>query len=54
MSEYELMTPQELHEFGIKIVYEYVQKDGYEILDINIDLEMHPQIIAKRMVHWHL
>jgi len=52
--ESEVMTSAEVHEFGIEIVFEQMKKDGYEILGVNTDLEMNPQILAKkdgRLVH---
>ena len=48
MSERELMTAEEIHEFGIEIVSNELKKDGYEILTTNNSIEVNPQITARK------
>lgn len=43
-----MMTRQEIHDFGVQIVYEEMMKDGYEILGANPSLATTPQIVAKK------
>jgi hypothetical protein len=44
----ELMTREEIQDFGVQIVYEEMAKDGYEILGANPSLAMTPQIVARK------
>ena len=44
----ELMTIAEIHDFGVEIVYGYLQKEGHEIASVNTDLAMNPQIVARK------
>lgn len=44
----DLLTEQEIHEFGIDIIYKYAQNEGYEILDGSTDIDKHPQIVMKK------
>ena len=44
----ELMTAAEIHDFGIEIVFGYLREEGYEIVEVNTDLAMHPQIVATK------
>jgi hypothetical protein len=44
----ELMSLQEIHEFGIEIVCGQMKNDGFEFLGVNPSLEIIPQIIAKK------
>jgi len=43
----DLLTKQEIHEFGIDIIYKYAQKEGYEVVDGTTDLNLNPQLILK-------
>lgn len=49
-SELELMTPQDIHAFGVEIVYKQLEKDGWliESADVLADLRSEPQIVAKK------
>jgi len=49
----EVMNEDDIHDFGIDVVAEYSQKDGFEILSINKDRKCNPQIVAKKMVNLH-
>jgi len=40
------MTSTEIHSFGIEIVYNQIKKDGYEIISVNSQIDMNPQIVA--------
>jgi hypothetical protein len=44
----ELMTKEEIQDFGVQIVYEEMARDGYEILGANPSLAMTPQIVARK------
>lgn len=44
----DLLTKQEIHEFGIDIIYKYAQKKGYEVVDGTTDLNLNPQLILKK------
>jgi hypothetical protein len=48
MSEPTLMTTQEIHNFGIDIVLEYIQKEGYKVKTVRRDQRKNPQIIARK------
>lgn len=47
MSE-ELMTIAEIHDFGVEVVFNYLKKEGHEIVSVNTDIEVNPQIVAKK------
>lgn len=42
------MSPEEIHAFGIETVRGQLEKEGYEVLSCNSDLNVNPQIIAKK------
>lgn len=44
------MTPQDIHAFGVEIVYKQLEKDGWliESADVLADLSSEPQIVAKK------
>ena len=44
----ELMTVSEIHDFGIEIVFNYLKEEGHEIMEVNTDIAMHPQIVATK------
>jgi hypothetical protein len=44
----DLLTKQEIHEFGIDIIYKYAQQEGYEIVDGTTDLNQNPQLVIKK------
>ena len=48
MSNPERMTKEEIHDFGIEIVLNQLKNEGYEIEGVNTDIDMNPQIIAKK------
>lgn len=50
MSEKELMTPEDIHAFGIEIVCKQLAKDGWsvEFADIEGDVRTEPQITANK------
>lgn len=50
MEEKELMTPADIHSFGVEIVYKQLQTDGWTIesADVLADLGTEPQIIANK------
>ena len=43
----ELMTEEEIHDFGIQVVVKDLQKEGHEIVSVETDLGREPQIVAK-------
>lgn len=44
----EMMTREEIQDFGVQIVYEEMARDGYEILGANPSPAMTPQIVARK------
>jgi hypothetical protein len=44
----DLMTNQEIHEFGIDIIYKYAKEKGYEVLDGSTDFNQHPQLVLRK------
>jgi hypothetical protein len=43
-----IMTEQEVHEFGIEIICKYAQQEGYEIEADSTELNENPQIVLKK------
>jgi hypothetical protein len=43
-----LMTAQEMHEFGIKLIHKYALQENYEILAGDIKLGKNPQLVIKK------
>ncbi len=50
MEERELMTPADIHAFGVEILYKQLEKDGWVIdsADVLADLKTEPQLVAKK------
>lgn len=50
MNERELMTKQDIHNFGVEIVYKQLEKDGWKIesADVGADIAREPQIVASK------
>jgi len=48
MTTLDLMTAQEIHDFGIESVCTQITKDGYLVEGINSDLKESPSIIARK------
>lgn len=44
----EVMTKAEIHDFGVEVVFGFLQKEGHEIVGVNTDLSVHPQIVTKK------
>ncbi len=46
----ELMSPQDIHAFGIEIVFKQLEKDGWviESADVEADISSEPQIVASK------
>jgi hypothetical protein len=42
------MTEQEIHEFGINVIYKYAKQEGYEIVGISTELNQYPQLVLKK------
>jgi len=51
MNNQNLMSENEIHEFGINIVLDDIRKRGFTILSITTDITQNPQIIAKEKGH---
>ncbi len=45
------MTLEEIHDFGVEIMFGQLRKEGYEIEAVNAKLGMNPQIVAKKNGH---
>ena len=43
-----IMTEQEVHEFGIDVIYKYAQQAGYEIVAGSTELNENPQLVLKK------
>lgn len=48
MEKSNLMSPEEIHEFGIEVVFKQLQTEDYEVLSVNTELKNNPQIIATK------
>lgn len=50
MDNLQLMTQQDIHAFGVEIVYKQLEKDGWviESADVLADLHSEPQIVANK------
>ena len=44
----ELMTASEIHDFGVEIVFDYLRNEGHEIVAVNTEIGMNPQVIATK------
>ena len=44
----EIMTLQEIHEFGIDIISNYVEKEGYEIVAGSLNINENPQLVIRK------
>ena len=42
------MTSQEIHDFGIQIASNLLEKESYEIQGVNNELGLNPQIVAEK------
>jgi hypothetical protein len=50
MENRELMTPKDIHAFGIEIVFKQLESDGWSITstDLEADIASEPQIVANK------
>jgi hypothetical protein len=50
MEDRELMSPKDIHAFGIEIVFKQLEKDGWSITsaDLEADIRSEPQIVANK------
>jgi hypothetical protein len=48
MTHTKQMTMQEIHDFGIEIVFNQLKKEGYEIQNVNTEFGVNPQIVGKK------
>ena len=44
----DLMTKSEIHDFGIEVVVNFLKKEGHEIINVNTDPALNPQVVAKK------
>jgi hypothetical protein len=44
----EIMTLQDVHEFGIDIISNYVEKKGYEIVAGSLNINENPQLVIRK------
>lgn len=44
----EVMNDNELHEYGINLMINYLEKNDYTIMEVNREKESNPQIIAEK------
>jgi len=43
-----LMTPAEIHDFGVGVVFKEIKNQGHEIASVNTNLGTNPQIVARK------
>ncbi|MBI9063165.1 MAG: hypothetical protein JEZ14_14375 [Marinilabiliaceae bacterium] len=48
MGKGKVMTAEELHFLGIKVVYKDMVDKGYEVLNVRQELDVNPQILARK------
>jgi len=44
----DILTAQQLHNFSMNKVAEFIQKENYEILDASSDINQNPQFVVKK------
>ena len=44
----QIMTKQEVHDFGVEIIENYSQQEGFEIVSVSKLLNQNPQIVLKK------
>ncbi|MDB4334747.1 hypothetical protein OAA06_00150 [bacterium] len=49
-----IMNLEELHFMGIKVVYKDLIDNGYEVLNVRKELDVNPQILAKKEDEFHM
>jgi hypothetical protein len=54
MEEGKIMNLEELHFLGIKVVYKDLIDKGYEVLNVRKELDVNPQILAKKDEQFHM
>jgi hypothetical protein len=54
MAEGRIMNLEELHFLGIKVVYKDLVDQGYEVLNVRKELDVNPQILAKKDDQYHM
>ena len=54
MEEGKAMNLEELHFLGIKVVYKDLVDKGYEVLNVRKELDVNPQILAKKDDQFHM
>ncbi|MGQ1785194.1 MULTISPECIES: hypothetical protein [unclassified Saccharicrinis] len=50
----DVMNLEELHFLGIKVVYKDMVDKGYEVLNVRKELDVNPQILAKKDDKFHM
>lgn len=48
MGQNKVMTAEELHFLGIKVVYKDMVDNGFEVLNVRKEMDVNPQILAKK------
>lgn len=48
MGQKKIMNTEELHFLGIKVVYKDLVDNGYEVLNVRREMDIDPQILARR------
>jgi len=48
MGNRQLMTEDEIHNFGVEIVFNQIRKDGFIVESGNTDRKVDPQIVARK------
>jgi len=42
------MTEAEIHDFGVEVVFGYLKSEGHEIIAVNSNPSLNPQIVARK------
>ncbi len=50
----DILNLEELHFLGIKVVYKELVDKGYEVLNVRKELDINPQILAKKNDAFHM
>lgn len=44
----DLMTKEEIHDFALRILFNFIHKDNYEILNLNSEYGFNPSFVCKK------
>lgn len=47
-NETDLMTKEEIHDFALEIIFDFIKKEGYDILSVNSEYGFNPSFVGKK------